>query len=494
MDYKRSCQSRGRSREKDGQMNVVKRIARNTLSLAAAYVFSQIITLILSIFLARFLGEEKYGTYVFAFAITGLIFVIADFGLNGLLIVEVSKNRSIAPRYMPTTLLLRSLLGFICLLISLAAVLIASYPKDTAFVIMIVAMTSFFGNLTAVFFGMFNAFERMHLNLLVQIIERSFTVTIVIAMLFSGFGLTEIIVVIFAGSILSFSIAYLIFSKSITKPIWEFSIGDAIAQFKRATHFATSSILLTLLYTVNTVLVQIWGGNIAAAYYGVAYNLAIPLSLLHTFFLGAIMPLTSQTYEQSIEKLKMIQQKAMKFLFFFGLPMTVGGFIVGGDIVTLLYGENFAPAILPFQILILVVAVKYFCGNIANVLASANLMRLNAYSAAAGTVVNIGLCGILIPFYGPAGGAAAFLLANVVMGFMSLRFMTSRLFSVDYKDIALKTVVTSIALAIFLLIVKSYLNVILTIVAGTIFYITIGLIIGTFDKGDRDILFRLVRE
>ncbi|MDH7507766.1 MAG: flippase [Methanomassiliicoccales archaeon] len=475
-------------------MNVVKRIARNTLSLAAAYIFSQIITLVLSIFLARFLGEEMYGTYVFAFAIAGLIFVIADFGLNGLLVVEVSKNRSIASRYMPTTLLLRSILGVICILISFSAVLIASYPKDTAFVIMIVAMTSFFGNLTAVFFGMFNAFERMHLNLLVQIIERSFTVTIVIAMLFSGFGLTEIVLVIFAGSILSFSIAYLIFSRSITRPVWKVSLGDAKAQFRRATHFATSSVLITLLYTVNTVLVQIWGGNVAAAYYGVAYNLAIPLSLLHTFFLGAIMPLTSQTFEQSITKLKMIQQKAMKFLFFFGLPITVGGIIVGGEVVTFLYGENFAPAVLPFQILIAVVAVKYFCGNIANVLASANLMRLNAYSAAAGTAVNIGLCVALIPLYGPAGGATAFLLANIVMGFMSLRFMTTRLFSVDYVDIGLKTTVASIALAVFLLIVKSYLDIIFTILAGAIFYFAVGLMIGTFNKGDKDILFRLVKE
>ncbi len=359
---------------------------------------------------------------------------------------------------------------------------------------MVVSASTFLASLISVFHGMFNAFERMHYNLIVQIIERSFTITIAIALLLAGFGLVQVVLVIFAGSILSFVVSSAIFRTKIAKPSREVTLGEAKDQLRRALHYATTSILLTLLYTLNTVLVQVWGGNAAAAFYGIAYNLAIPLTLLHTFFLGAIFPITSQMYVKSFETLKMMQQKAMKFLFFFGLPMTVGGFLLGGNIILFLYGEEYAPGIAAFQLLVLVVAIKSIGGNIGNILAAANLMRLNTYTVAVATVVNLVGCLIFIPPYGPTGGAAAFFLANLAIGILQLYYLRTRLFKVDYGDVVLKIAIATAVMALVLVLVMDMVHVLVAIGIGAAIYFAVSFLIGALDKGDRDIIMKVFRK
>ena len=79
-------------------MNTVQRIAKNTTALFAAQFVVSILSLVLSIFIARSLGDVTFGKYSFALAFTAIFAVFSDLGYNTLLIREVARDKSVASR------------------------------------------------------------------------------------------------------------------------------------------------------------------------------------------------------------------------------------------------------------------------------------------------------------------------------------------------------------------------------------------------------------
>ena len=76
-------------------MNAVQRIAKNTAALFTAHFVVSILGLVLSIFIARNLGDVIFGKYSFALAFTAIFAVFSDLGYNTLLIREVARDKSL---------------------------------------------------------------------------------------------------------------------------------------------------------------------------------------------------------------------------------------------------------------------------------------------------------------------------------------------------------------------------------------------------------------
>ena len=474
-------------------MGMTKTIAKNTLSLAVVQLVSQVSTLLLSIVLARYLGENDYGIYVYSFALASLAFIIADFSLGFLLVVEVSRNRGSAPQYIVNTMFLRMVLGGASMLIVACVVLLRGLSPLAGFSIMIVAASTFFNFLVAVFVSTYNAFERMHYVLLTSLVERAFTVSASIALVLSGFGLEYVVIVVLLGSILNFVMAYEVCTRLISRIAERVSIKAALSQLRRAIPFAVTGMLLTTLYTLNTVLVGTWRGNEAAAFYGVGYGLAIAVIALPAFFVGAMLPAASQLYKSSMQLLNLLQQKTMKYLFSLGLPMAIGGLLVGPDIILLLYGADYAPATGVFQILSITIAIVYFNSGTGNILASADLMRLNTLSSALGAVVNLVLCAVLIPFYGQYGAAYAFTFAFIAMTISGQYFLGTRVFKVDYRDIAVKPLIAGAGMAIVMLLAMQT-NVFAAAGMGVVTYFAIFFALRTLNHEDWEIIRNVFRK
>ena len=65
-------------------MNASQNFFKNIGSLFTSQVFGYIITLIFTIYLVRYLGVANYGILSFALALTSMLGIFADFGLNTL--------------------------------------------------------------------------------------------------------------------------------------------------------------------------------------------------------------------------------------------------------------------------------------------------------------------------------------------------------------------------------------------------------------------------
>jgi len=112
-------------------MNTIQRIAKNTAALFAAQFVVAILGLVLSIFIARSLGDVIFCKYSFALAFTAIFAVFSDLGYNTLLIREVARDKSQASKYLNNTLCMRALISLVIFAIIVITINVMGYPADT---------------------------------------------------------------------------------------------------------------------------------------------------------------------------------------------------------------------------------------------------------------------------------------------------------------------------------------------------------------------------
>ena len=83
-----------------GARSAQGRVATNTIARAAGEAVAKIGSLAFYVVLARQLGSEDYGTFVFALTLTGTLLIGAGFGTDELIAREVARDRAGAGRYL----------------------------------------------------------------------------------------------------------------------------------------------------------------------------------------------------------------------------------------------------------------------------------------------------------------------------------------------------------------------------------------------------------
>ena len=83
-----------------GARSAQGRVATNTIARAAGEAVAKVGSLAFYVVLARELGSEDYGSFVFALALTGTLLIGAGFGTDELIAREVARDRARAGRYL----------------------------------------------------------------------------------------------------------------------------------------------------------------------------------------------------------------------------------------------------------------------------------------------------------------------------------------------------------------------------------------------------------
>ncbi|MBI0584248.1 MAG: flippase [Methanomassiliicoccus sp.] len=482
-------------------MGLVRDVARNTLAMGAVQVASQFSTFILSVFLQYYIHND-YGYYSYAFALSSMVFIIADFGLGFQMVVDVAPNRSIASQYLTNTLYLRGVLGAVGVAITLLIALFSDLPQTARLAILIIGIATAFNWVAMVFTSILTAFEKMHYVLYTNLIERIFTVAVAIVMLLLGFGLLVVALVVLIGSLLNILLGLLVTTRRIVRPARLPDFRQAHRQLRSAIPYAASGVLVTSLYSLNGVLVMnltLWtgGGQVFAAHstaiYILAFNLVVALIGVPTVLITVLLPVISRMYKTSSGMTQLTLQKVMKYMFALGLPVTVGGILLSDRLIQFIYAPDFWDSAQVFRLLLPVIAISFFGTGISSVLASADRIRLTTVASGVAAAVNAALCFLLIPIYGAPGAAVAFTAAYLCMVVVGVRFLSREVFKIDLFDILARPVVAVVGMsvALYLLPPMHYLP---AMVIGAVVYLILLFALGGIDSQDRNLLKKIMEK
>ncbi len=174
----------------------------------------------------------------------------------------------------------------------------------------------------------------------------------------------------------------------------------------------------TTLYTyVDEVMLGFMTTDADVGYYHAATRIKKLLVGIITSLGAVLLPRASYYVEQGrMEEFRRLTAKAMHFVFLLACPLAVYFFLFAGQGVALLSGPEFAPAVLPMQILmptLLLIGMTNVMG--IQILVPTGREKTVLYSELTGAAVDILLNALLIPTLKSAGAAIGTLAAEAAV-------------------------------------------------------------------------------
>ncbi len=341
--------------------------------------------------------------------------VVANFGLDTLMVREVSRDHSLGNKY------LTAVLGF--KLISALTVMAGLYVLFKLFVLdpaMITLMAVFsivicLNALSQSFWYYGDAFHRFRLHAGLWAFSNLIKLPLVWFLISFTESLTMIIYALVVAEFIALVISGLWTHHYFGQFLNSLSVRFMLQLFKKAWPFASIFILSAVYFRIDMIMLGIMKGDKAVGIYSAAYKLIEFLSIIPGTICVAALPELSTDYSTDMKDFKDKSLRTVLLLGSGGLGAGILLFLFSKQIIHLLYGPLFYDSIACLRILSGVVFFLFVNGYLIYVAIAMNDDRLVAFILFLATSFNILLNYYLIPRYGYMGAAVATLLSEILM-------------------------------------------------------------------------------
>jgi len=474
-------------------MSDVRKIGKNTLFLLTSQVIFSFLALIISIFVARILGDVAFGKYSLAIAFPTLLTFLLDFGYATLLIKEVSKDKSLSNKYLSNTLKFRLILFPVIFFILLISVNIMGYPDSTKNIVYLFSIFVFLRTVTNIFYATFRAFEKMEYEAAIITLTTIIRSSLGLIILSLGYGLIALGLIFVFSGVAEFIIALVLCRKKFIKTKFEIHPSFIKNTIKTALPLGLLGVFGIIYVRIDTVMLSLFKGDAVVGWYNAAYTLVLGFQFIPHLFMQSLLPAMSIYYISSRESLQKAYEKSFKYLFILGLPIAVGIFLLADKFILFFYGKEFINSVVVLQILAWDVVLYFLYTCTGFVLISTDKQNQMAAILAFSAILNITLNLFLIPLYSYIGAGIATLACELLLLIIYLYLNKQNSFTINIKEILLPPGVACCIMGIFLY-AFSEIQLIFQIFIGILLYIVSLILLKGFTKNDLLLFKQLIKK
>jgi len=400
------------------------RVVKNTAAQIVSRGIEGATNVAVAILLARVLGAGPLGGFTYLSNYGSLFIFLGTLGLNLLMAREVARCRGEARRYLSNALGMGLALALITLGAQVGIIrLVSSDPLARKGVYLAAAFTIFHSG-ELLFVGVFYALERMELETLGIMIEKTALLAAVFALMRSGGGVLAVLAA-FAGAKALLCVVYLAVSRRLVgfpRPAFDLTMWRHLAA--EGWPFSLN-LLLTAVYfqAYVVVLLAIMVSDESAGYFRAGSIVALGLPLVAAGLNNALLPLMARAHPDRREAFELGLERSLTALSLLGLPSAAGLIALGPPLVRGLFGPHFAPAVLCFQLLAITVPLKFAASTIGTGLTAANRQPARTFAAGLGAALGVGLNFALIPRFAHNGAAVAAVAGDVAILALSYGYL-----------------------------------------------------------------------
>lgn len=471
-------------------MSKHQRFGKNVISLFVSQLISYSLIFFYTIYLARYLGAEGYGIISFALAFSGIFSIIADLGLNTLIVREVSRNKSLANKYLINVFLIKLVLALISFFLVILVVNVLRYPITTIFVVYFISLSLIITSIYGVFYSIFQSFEKMEYQSFGLILSSIIIFVGVMIGVKIGFGVINFSIIFFISSLITLIYTFLICIWKFFIPKQDYSAKFLKEMFKEALPFGITGISVMLYINIDSVLLSIFQNNEVVGFYSAAYRLVLFLVIIPNTINIAIFPLMSKYHINSKSSLRNVNEKYFKLMLVVGIPLGVSITLLADKIILFIYGIGYINSIIALQILIWTIVFTFASAASTKLLEATNRQLILTKISIISVIINIILNLLLIPTYNYVGASIATVATEIFLVVCILVVSNKLGYGVRIKKIVIniiKIVFSSIIMGIILLYLNN-VDVIIGVISSIIIYFLVLIVIKGIDKGDINLL------
>jgi O-antigen/teichoic acid export membrane protein len=394
---------------------------KNTSWVFVEKIIRLAVGLFVGVWVARYLGPERFGLLSYAQSFVGLFTVIASLGLDGIVVRELVKNNNLNDEIIGTAFWLKVIAAFGVLLILSIAINLTSNDTYTNILIFIIASATIFQSFNVVDFY-FQSKVMSKFVVYVNIISLFLSSIVKITLILNQASLVAFAwAILFDSFILACGFIYFYIKKNLKFKIknLKLKIKTATSLLKDSWPLILSGITISIYMRIDQVMIKEMMNAEAVGQYAAAVRLSevwyfIPVTIAASLFPAIIYAkkVSEKLYYRRLQKL-------YDFNFFVALILGLPVIVFSNFIVELLYGQQFNQSA---QIL----SIHMFCGFLVFMgvvrgkwMLNENLQRYDLFIHIIGAIANIIFNYIFISLLGIIGAAYGTLLSYIFTLFFS---------------------------------------------------------------------------
>ena len=458
--------------------NTVSKVAKNSIWLIAQPLIMSVASLFVVGLVARKLGPNDYGVFVFAFAFTLMFRPMINLGLRALTVRTIAEDKSAAPEYLGQILVLRTLLGVLAIALVYVGLRVFNYSSDIFLFTLMASITLLLESIFTTFHDSFQAFERMRYVAISQMASGIFILSLTVVVMLMDFGLTELVMVYVLGNVVTIIMCFYYQWKHFELPKLGINLQLYGSQLKRGFAFFIPMILNTINGRLGVLLLSKYGGNASVAMYGAATNLTDKLLVIPEGIGASIFPAISVLYKESkIDEAVALFRNFSRYVVLCGLPIAVGATALSTEIIALIYGPQYSDSAVILSILVWGLFFMFIRSVFGWTLSAIHRERANAMVAIITTPIFILMCFYLAINYG-ANGVAFAVVFNSLLGLLLIYFMLRKYLTKKvFPNFFIMRIFLSVGLMFLVVMYLKTINLIAAFVAAVAVYASCVLIL-----------------
>lgn len=389
------------------------RIARNAGWLVAGKVAQMVISLVVGVLTSRYLGPSNYGLINYASAYTGFFASICTLGINSVIVKELVDHPERDGEIVGTSLGLRALSSFFSALMIVAISLIVDANEPTTQVVVALCAISCVVQIFDTFNYWFQAKLQSKTTAIATFVAYTMMALYKVILLISGkpvtyFALAMSVDYLFLGVLL------LIGYKKQGGGKLGWSSRYSLQLLKKSYHFILPGLMVAVYAQTDKIMLKQMLTEAEVGYYSTAAGLCSIWCFVLAAIIDSLNPPIMEAFQRNKEEFNKKNKLLYAIVFYMSMAVSLLFTIFGGVAINILYGEAYAPATVPLQVITWYTAFSYL-GVARNAwIVCMKKQKYLKYIYCSSALINVILNFVLIPQWGATGAAIASLTTQIL--------------------------------------------------------------------------------
>ena len=414
---------------------MIKRILKNAVVKNAGWlitgrILQMMISLVVGLLTARYLGPSNYGLINYANAYTAFFMAFCTLGINSVLVEEFINYPEQEGTIIGSTLFMRAVSSFCsaCMIICIVGII----EKDEPTTIAVTSLCSI-----GLLFNIFDTF-----NYWFQSKLQSKVTSIVLLIGYAITAVYKVVLLVLQKSVLWFAfstaldyicvgVLLLVAYRKYTGQPLSFSKVVSRRILKKSVPFILPSLMVSIYGYADKFMLKQMLSEESTGFYASAVAICGMWTFVLTAIIDSMYPLIMETYKSDKELYEKRNRQLYAMVFYISVGVSLLLSVFAEKVVVLLYGKAYLPAVGPLRVVTWYTAFSYL-GVARNAwIVCENKQKYLKYIYILSALSNVVLNCFFIPSFGATGAALASLITQV---------LTTLIVPLFFKDIRYNSV------------------------------------------------------
>ncbi|MDD3774138.1 MAG: flippase, partial [Patescibacteria group bacterium] len=436
-------------------MSYSRKVFLGTLAQFISQAISVLVGIVSVSILTRYLGPTGYGYFNTTLVFVSFLSVLGDMGVQAILARELSQN----PEEKQKIKILGNVFVWRIISIFIMFFFIASisrfmpYAPLVKILILIEGARASIALLRGFFITLPQVKMRLDLSAWGTIILRLSYLLSVVAVFYFDLGITVLFFLMAICSLLDIIYLYFAFKRLGGVIKLQFDLKFIKAFLRESLVLGFASVLGTIHYQIDTIILSVIKPAYDVGIYGAAYNVFTNIIVVPGIFMNTIFPRYAELAHNRKSWIKFFDF-SLFLLWLLALPIALFIFMFAPYIIKIVGGGQFVNSVLPLQILSFALIGAFAFTPFVYMAIALRRQKQIIFVAAIAVIVNVALNLILIPRYTYVGAATATLVSEtlsfLVFAFVFFKYLK---FKINFF-LWLKALLPALLLLIFWIALK----------------------------------------